>query len=181
MKKIFAILIGKFLPIVIFLGGGLAIANNYMTNKMHVMPAKQQKKDTLVSVTKLKASDEIIEINALGTVIPAKSITITPELGGKIIEMNKNLEPGGFINEGELIAQIDKRDYETIVVQRQAQVADASFNIEIEEGKQKIAKSEWGLLDDDTKSEANKSLLLRTPHIDRLKSNLKYAEKALAK
>ncbi len=179
MKKFIAISLGKILPIVIFLGGGIAIANSFIANKTQIRPMQQQKKYILVSVANLEASEELIDIEAMGTVIPAKTITVTPELGGKIIDMNQNLVEGGFINAGEMIAQIDKRDYETMVIQHESQVADAEYNIEIEKGKQEIAKSEWEMLDEDTKSDANKQLLLRTPHIARLKASLKYAKKVL--
>lgn len=179
MKSFLSISVGKILPIILFIGGGIAIANNFMSNQQSMMPVPQQRKALLVEVEQLKTSDEQIEIEATGTVIPAQEITIMPELSGKLIHMNKNLEAGGFIKKGDLIAEVDKTDYELKVVQLESQVADAEYNIKIEEGKQEIAKSEWDMLDANMKSDANKELLLRKPHIVRLQATLKYAKKAL--
>lgn len=179
MNKFLAISIGKILPIIIFIGGGIAIANNFMANQQRIMPIQKEKKALLVEVKPLKSSDEQIEIEATGMVIPAQEITIMPELNGKLIHMNKNLEIGGFIKKGELIAEVDKTEYELKVVQLETQVAEAEYNIKIEQGKQEIAKSEWNMLDAKMKSDANKELLLRKPHIERLQATLKYAKKAL--
>jgi len=135
----------------------------------------------LVQTVVIAPRSEQVYIEAFGTVIPAKQVALRSEVEGRIIRKNEELIPGGIIGKGELVAQIDPLDYQLLVNQRETEVAEARYALDLEEGQQIIAKGEWQLLEEDVvATQAGKSLALREPHLRFVKAKLQAAESRLA-
>ncbi len=141
----------------------------------------------LVETVEISPGREDVFIEAFGTVVPAKSITLQSEVEGRIISQNPELIPGGVINMDEVLLQVDPADYELGVLEYRAELEEANFELDLEKGKQIIAEREWALMENEIKTaESGKSLALREPHlrlakakIDKAKSRLASAELAL--
>jgi hypothetical protein len=135
----------------------------------------------LVETIPLEPGTEKIFIEAFGTVVPAQRITLQPEVGGRIIYQNQELIPGGLIEQDKLILQIDSTDYKLQVSAREAELVEALVELELENGRQVIAKREWELLEKEiATSGAGKSLALREPHLKRIKARIAAAKDRLA-
>ncbi|MEN8264012.1 MAG: efflux RND transporter periplasmic adaptor subunit [Nitrospirota bacterium] len=141
----------------------------------------------LVQSTEIHPGREMVVIEAFGTVVPAKRITLQSEVEGRIIGQNPELVPGGLINQDEMVIQVDPSDYELKVIEYRAEMEEAIFELDLEQGKQVIAEREWKLMEKEIDtSAAGKSLALREPHlrlvkakVDKAKSRLAAAELAL--
>ncbi len=141
----------------------------------------------LVQTVEIHPGREQVFLEAYGTVIPAKRITLQAEVEGRIIDQNPELLPGGLIEQGHMVFQIDPADYGLSVNEYRAELEEALFELDLEQGKQVIAGREWTLLEKDINtSEVGKSLALREPHlrlvrakVDKAKSRLALAELAL--
>lgn len=141
----------------------------------------------LVETSEVRPGREKVIIEAFGTVIPAKRITLQSQVEGRIIDQNPELVPGGLIRKAEIIIQIDPADYKLLVSEYSAEVEEAMFELDLEKGKQVIAEREWELMEKEINtSAAGKSLALREPHlrlvkakVDKAKSRLAAAELAL--
>ncbi len=141
----------------------------------------------LVQSTEIRPGREMVVIEAFGTVVPAKRITLQSEVEGRIIGQNEELVPGGLINQDEMVIQVDPSDYELKVIEYRAEMEEAIFELDLEQGKQAIAEREWKLMEKEIEtSAAGKSLALREPHrrlvkakVDKAKSRLAAAELAL--
>jgi RND family efflux transporter MFP subunit len=141
----------------------------------------------LVETVEIHPGKENVFIEAFGTVVPARSITLQSEVEGRIISQNSELIPGGLINMDEILVQVDPADYELEVREYMAELEEANYELELEKGKQVIAEREWALMEYEIKTaEAGKSLALREPHlrlakakVDKAKSRLATAELAL--
>ncbi|CAM2009963.1 efflux RND transporter periplasmic adaptor subunit [Acanthopleuribacter pedis] len=121
-----------------------------------------------------------IAIEAGGTVIPAREVQISPQVGGRVTALHPALIPGGFLEAGEALLDIDPRDYQFLVEQQKAQVARAAFTLKDEEGRRAIAEQEWKLLGQSIETtEAGRELALRGPQLAQAQANLKAAESAL--
>ncbi len=179
MKRLIVISM-KVLAVLIVLAAGVAVAGMLIGSRPRPKIIPKKALATLVEVMEAKAERQQIEVQVLGTVIPAQRLELTAEAAGRIIEMNPQLVPGGIIKKGEVIARIDDRDYKTALKQREAQVEDVRFNLKLEEGNQAVAKREWQMFDHNDASDANRSLALREPHLARLRASLESAESALA-
>ncbi|MCP4350335.1 MAG: efflux RND transporter periplasmic adaptor subunit [Desulfobacterales bacterium] len=76
-------------------------------------PAEVKYKERPLKVKTLKAEPEDVEvlITGYGEVKSLDTVTIAPEVSGKIVEIHARLEPGEIIPKGELLFKIDSRDY----------------------------------------------------------------------
>jgi RND family efflux transporter MFP subunit len=159
----------------------LGAAVGLYMNSPKTKKIKPKRPTPLVQTVDISPRSEQVYIEAFGTVIPAKQVGLHTEVEGRIIRKNKELIPGGIISKGELIAQIDPLDYQLLVKEREAEVAEARYSLELEEGQQIIAKEEWQLLEEDVEAgQASKSLALREPHLRFVKAKLQAAESKLA-
>ena len=150
-------------------------------NSPKTMKKKPKRPIPLVQTVAIAPHSEQVYIEAFGTVIPAKQVALRSEVEGRIIKKNKELIPGGIIGKGELVVQIDPLDYQLLVNQRETEVAEARYSLDLEEGQQTIAKGEWQLLEEDVvATQAGKSLALREPHLRFVKAKLQAAESRLA-
>ena len=75
----------------------------------------------LVKFEEVKLSQNQITIKAMGSIIPAQEIELYSQVTGEIIGVNPNYLEGGMIKKGEIVAEIDPRDYEYLLAQRNSQ------------------------------------------------------------
>ena len=150
-------------------------------NSPKTKKTKPKRPIPVVQTVDLALRSEQVNIEAFGTVIPAKQVALRSEVEGRIIKKNAELVPGGKIGKGELVVQIDPLDYQLLVNQSEAEVAEARYALKLEEGQQVIAREEWQLLEQDVvATQASKSLALREPHLRFSKAKLQAAESRLA-
>lgn len=134
------------------------------------------------SVRVITVKEETIPFTlaAKGVVIAEKEVQISTQVSGRIMAMHEDLEPGGYLSEGDTIVEIERRDYELRVQQEEAQVAKARLALELERGKKRVAEREWQLLGEQLEtSPEGRELALRKPQIKSAKAELKGAISAL--
>ncbi|MEM9025730.1 MAG: efflux RND transporter periplasmic adaptor subunit [Verrucomicrobiota bacterium] len=118
----------------------------------------------LVEVVELKRGNFRPTITALGTVEASQRIELRPQVGGEITGFSQEFIPGGFLQEGDLIAEIDPIDYENQLAMRESDLLQAKAALELEKGQQIAAKKEFELLGEEIDA-SNQSLILREPQI----------------
>ncbi|GAB4333815.1 MAG: efflux RND transporter periplasmic adaptor subunit [Desulfobulbaceae bacterium] len=153
------------------IGGGVLLVKT----RPKVTRRPPAKVPPLVVVTSLHPSTEIVRVEAMGTVEPARRITLKAPVGGEIVEAGENFVPGGFFAEGSPILRIDPVDYELALQQKKRSLAEARFALRLEEGRQEVARREWELLQGDGKSTAESDLALRKPHLEKARADLEAA------
>ncbi len=121
-----------------------------------------------------------ISVSAYGNVIPARSVTIRPEITGRIISQHPALVPGGRIAEGETLFTIDDSDYAIALREAKTTLEEARSEIDLEAGRQTIAKRELEQLRKDLPEAAiNEGLVLRAPFKARTEALLERATTAV--
>ena len=141
-----------------------------------------KKAAALVTVIDAVQSDERVMISGFGTVESQRELEVKPQVSGHVVELHKNLQVGGRINEGEALFRIDPRDYQIAVDAQNAALTTAEFEYKLEEGNQVVAKREWELLGSDLKSsKLSRELALRKPHLKQKKAALDSAFSQLKK
>ncbi len=170
----------KVVPTVAVLVVGVFVASRLGSSRPMPEVAPEDERGTLVRIMEARPESQAIRVEAMGSIIPARRLDILPEVGGKIIAINPNLVPGGFLKAGELVAQIDPRDYEAAVVQAGGAREDARLKLELEQGRQVVAKREWEALYPTTQSaEASSRLALREPHLQSARAAVESAKSVL--
>jgi RND family efflux transporter MFP subunit len=178
-KKPFITVVLQVLLSIAVLGCGVALATYYMKTGPEAKPGKRQASPPLVQVTQVQYGPHQLIINAMGTVLAAKEINLTPGVGGEIIALSDNMVPGGFFTKNETLVTIDPLDYKLAISRLQSEVAKAQNDLELEMGNQHIARKEYEILGQKV-SEAEKKLMLREPQLKITEATLQGVKANLA-
>jgi RND family efflux transporter MFP subunit len=133
---------------------------------------------SLVQVMPLRTGDETVSVRAMGTVVPAREVTLESRVSGEIIWTHPEFAPGGFLTAGEEVLRIDPTDYQLDLARKKSQVAEAAYKLKLELGHQEVAKREWQLLKGN-KSVEDSDLALRRPHLEKARADLAAARAEL--
>ena len=129
----------------------------------------------LVQVTEAQQGNFTPTITATGTVIPSQEIMLSPRVSGQVVDRSPNFTPGGYVEEGERLLQIDPSDYQTALTQAQSDLRQARSELQRELGLQQAAQREYDLLEDSL-SPANRALVLREPQLESVRAQVEAAE-----
>lgn len=140
--------------------------------------AATKKTAILVDVQQVSRGDYNPRIEGLGVVEAAQDIILSPRVDGRVVEIAENFIPGGFVKKDDVLLRIDPADYENTLVQMESAYEQAQSELDIELGRQEVAKKEYKLLRQEL-GEKNRSLVLREPQLAAAKANLKSAESML--
>lgn len=131
-----------------------------------------------VEVVTLERADRHVRVEAMGTVRSALEAVIRPRVSGMIVEQHESFVPGGFFEQGERMVQIDRDDYDQVLLQAKTEVDRAEAALRIELGDQAVAEEELELLEVDI-PDINRDLILRIPQVNRAEAQLEAAEAAM--
>ncbi|MFG0248851.1 MAG: efflux RND transporter periplasmic adaptor subunit [Phycisphaeraceae bacterium JB051] len=162
----------------LIIAGGVIGAQRLVESGPKAERRERQHHAPLVDVKAITPTHETIIVHAMGTVIPAKRINLTPQVSGRITEINDQLEPGGQFEKGQIMLQIDPSDYKLAVDEKMAEIEQVQADYRIEEGQQAIAKQEYELLGQNV-SEQDQDLILRKPQLQTIAAKLKVAQSQL--
>lgn len=158
----------------------LAFAKYQIDTRPKAARQKPPQQARLVTVESVEPTEHTTFVEAMGPVIPAKQITLMPEVAGRVTFVSPLVVPGGVIHEGQTLIQIDSRDYEAVVKQRHSELAGAQLKLKMEQGNQLVARQEYELLDEIVQEE-DRELVLREPHLAECRAMVEAAKAALAK
>ncbi len=119
----------KTVRVVIVLVTALVIAVLLVTLKPEAERRVPVEKGRLVEVMPARAEKVNMLIEAYGTVRPRDALKIIAQVRGQIIAVDPTFEEGGFIHKGQVLIQIDPRDYELEVERRQVQILQVQAEI----------------------------------------------------
>ena len=103
----------------VVVAGGLAYANMGLNRPT----------GTAVTVEKIEARDLESIVSASGKIQPKRSVNISAETMGKV--MNLHVREGDLVTKGQLLLQIDSKNLETNVQNREASLASAKLQLEM--------------------------------------------------
>jgi RND family efflux transporter MFP subunit len=132
----------------------------------------------LVEVTEVARGDYRPIVVAMGTVRPEQEIMLSPRVGGEIVSVSETFTPGGFVEKGEVLLQIDPTDYEATLLERRSELRQASAELEMELGRQDLARQDYEELRG-TISDEYRTLVLRQPQLDTARARVEAAQAAV--
>lgn len=107
-------------------------------------------------------------LGSQGTVQARTESALISEARGKIISISPSFRAGGFFEEGDVLLEIDPRDYQTAVVSAKAELARAKLALAEEEANSEQALVDWRRLNP---NEEPPDLVVRKPQLDQAKAN----------
>ncbi len=163
-------------PGILLVGLAGALALNLLVGRARREPRRPRV--TLVTTIETAAMETPAIVRATGVVAPASTVTVTSQVGGKVVWQSRDLLPGGRFKKGELLARIDPRDYELALHQQESLVRQAELDLELETRRQVVAQREWELLGDE-RSADDAALALRKPYLETAELALEAARSGL--
>jgi len=135
MRRIIAIMI----PILIIAFIGFFAFQGLQKNKPETEKSDQLPQALAVFAQQVERRDFDLIVSAQGEVRPQIEINVTPQVGGRISFVSQNFVDGGFIPKGQIIARIDKADFELAVVRAKSGVAAAQQRLVREQAEADLA------------------------------------------
>ncbi|MBM3883371.1 MAG: efflux RND transporter periplasmic adaptor subunit [Verrucomicrobia bacterium] len=170
-----------WLPAMVLVAG-LGLSGLLLWTAPQTQPEDKTNPARLVQVLAVSPTNFAVTVTAHGPVIPARKVIMRPQVRGRVVGHHPALAPGGYIREGEELVRIDAADYEQALTQAETSLEEAQFELEVERGRQVVAAREWRLLEKDlAASEANRSLVLREPHLRRTEARMRQATNEIAR
>ncbi|MFQ5736476.1 MAG: efflux RND transporter periplasmic adaptor subunit [Thermodesulfobacteriota bacterium] len=167
------------LPLVIILVGAGVMA---ALVKNRPAPKKKVRDDpgALVRVIEVKKADRRVAVKGTGTVQPARSVKVIPQVSGRVRSINPSLVAGGFFRDGEPMFGIDDADYRLAVERAAAAKIRAEYELTRMESQALVARAEWDRLDKEDNGGAEPNpLVLYEPQLKDVRGALRGASAAL--
>ena len=132
----------------------------------------------LVDVVEVEAGTFRPTIEAMGTVEAEQDVILSPRVAGEIVERADAFVPGGFVDQGEILLQIDPSDFRNALARARSDLRQAEADLELEMGRQEVARRDYELLGESLRPE-DENLVLREPQLERVRSEVESARAAV--
>lgn len=132
----------------------------------------------LVEVTTVAPDTARPTIEAMGTVRPSQEVVLRPQVSGKIVGRADAFTPGGYVEAGTKLLQIDPSDYRTTLQEERSALQQAQAELTLEQGRQNVAQQDYRQIGDSL-SGKNRALVLRQPQLKSARSAVEAAEAAV--
>lgn len=129
-----------------------------------------------VEVMVVEKSNFPVIVKSQGTVTPRTESTLIPQVSGQIVKASGNFQTGGFFESGEVLLEIDPRDYENSVVVARADLAKAQASLNEEKARADQAFRDWETLN---LSDEPNDLALRKPQLKSATASVEAAKARL--
>lgn len=147
---------------------GLAIANKPQAKK-------RPTPETVVTVEVIKATriNYPIIVNTNGTIQANIRGSLVSQIRGEIVSVSEKFKNGGAFNKGDILIEVDQRDYRAEVSQARSAVSQTQASLEQERALAKQAKTDWQRLGNPGSPPA---LVAREPQLAAAKAQLESAK-----
>ena len=132
----------------------------------------------VVETKTVEVGDFDVLLTSEGVVQTRRDTILSAQVAGRIDWVDPGFEVGASYKSGDLIAQIDKVDYEAAVAQAKSVLAQTELALIQEEARAEQAARDWQKIGGAQKAS---DLVLRLPFVKSARANREAAEEGLAK
>lgn len=168
-----------FISLGILLFAAVVTTFVFMTEPTAKTEGATKKMAMLVDVIPVEKGNFEPVFIATGTVSPVEDVTLSPLVSGQVIRRAPAFTPGGFVKEGTVLLQIDPSDYRNELELKKSELLQARTDLDMEMGRQEVAKKDLALIGGDSLSQQEKSLVLRKPQLNAVKATIAAAKAAV--
>jgi len=167
------------LPLLVVLGGFIGM-RLMIASRPEPKKVTRENPGALVETMTVTRGDRQVRVHGTGTVQASRQVEITPQVGGRVVELSPSLVAGGYFSPGELLFRIESTDYQLAVERAQAALAKAEYELALIEGQARVARQEWDRLRLDGAGGEPNPLVLYEPQLKNAQAGLQSARAALA-
>lgn len=149
----------------------------YLLNAFKPEAKKREIPQTIVRVDVIDAhrSNYPVIVNANGTIEAETRGNLVAQIRGEIVSVSENFKDGGSFKKGDVLIQIDRRDYQSDLSQSLAQLSQAQASYSQEQANAEQALLDWKRLGNTTEAPP---LVARKPQLSSAKAQLDSASAA---
>lgn len=163
------LLLKIILPVLVLLGSAFT-AKKMIESKPEAGRRGSPPSVQSVEAITLKPSSYPVKLASQGTVEPTTATTLVTEVAGSVVGVSENLVPGGRFSAGDVLIEIDRRDFQIALTQANANLAQARAGLQQEQAQADVAAKEWASLRGDEPASA---LTLREPQVASARANVR--------
>ena len=149
------------------------------TNQQRPLPpAQQETAGASVDVIEVSSGRYQATVTAYGSAEARYQLTLAAQVSAEVTTLTPKLEIGEQVQQGEVLLQLDDRDYQAALANAQSDLASARVSLLEEEREGAQALAEWqsaGL-----EGEPDSELVFRRPQLAAARATLNQAEAALS-
>ncbi|TQV75494.1 efflux RND transporter periplasmic adaptor subunit [Aliikangiella marina] len=131
-----------------------------------------------VETTKMQPTDYKVWVDSYGVAEPLTQTQLVSDVNARVISVSPQIRAGASFQKGDVLIQLDPRDFEIEVKVAESAVADADFNYKQEVAQAALAEKDWNIRPGNPEA---RSLALREPQVAAALAGLKAAEARLAR
>ncbi len=165
------LLIKVLLPILV-IAACVSIAYVAINNRPEPQTRPQFKSTTSIDATRVSRSDYQVTLQTQGTVAAARQGSLVPQVAGAISRVAPNFVVGGAFRAGDVLVEIDPRDFEIAVTLAEATFAQSRAALAEEQARADQAQADWKRLG---RSGTPSELTLRKPQLAAARASLEGA------
>lgn len=175
-------LVFTFIIPLAIVGGAVAGASVLVKSAESAEAKPPEAEPLLVEVVRVESATRNAQIAGNGRVEAARQLTISPQLSGRLVDVAPELVVGARVKEGQILARIDARDYQSALARERNSVAAAQRDLEVERGRARASEREWELLGAGKEADPDAAALVRRePQREAAQANLAAAKAAVRK
>ena len=127
---VFGLLVRAAIPIAILAGGVAAFMYlKIEPPEKQLPPAEKQKIKT--KIARLTIADYPLTVKTNGIVQPHNEVALSCEVAGLVTAISPSFEVGAYFEAGEVLVELDSRDYETALAMAEAQKLGAEAGLDL--------------------------------------------------
>jgi len=97
----------------------------------------------LVKTAPLSVLKHHLKVSSQGMVTPTEQTSLVAQVGGQIVQISETFVKGEFVKKGQVLVHIDPSDYQSSLVEAQANLAAARAALQLEKARGHVAQTEW--------------------------------------
>jgi len=165
------LLLKIILPVLVLIGSAFA-AKKMVESKPETGRRGAPPSIPSVEATTLAPTEYAVTLDSQGTVEPMNARTLVPEVAGSVLSLSDSFVAGGRFKAGDVLVELDKRDFEIALTQARANAAQTRAVLSQELAQAEVAKREWESL---RQGQTPSDLTLRKPQVAAARANLRSA------
>lgn len=159
---------------VLIVAAGIGIFQALHASKPQPETKQPEIRSLSVFVEPAQLAEKRLAVTTHGEVRSRSQVSLLAEVAGRVVAVNPNFVEGGEFAAGEVLVQIDDRDYRLAVTAAKARVASAQVNLEQALADADVARKQLRGVADPS------PLALKKPQVTEAKANLQAAQAELA-
>jgi len=135
----------RALPVLVLIGAALG-ARAILSSAPEAERSEPAAARLSVEATVLAATRYSVMLDSRGTVRPSRRTALAPEVGGTVSALSDTFVTGGTFAAGEVLVQLDERDYRIALTRARANLAQAAAALAEQRAQAETARADWRAL-----------------------------------